>query len=80
MSTARRFFETFNLALGRIIALLIGAVGGLLVYFAIQIWGDSITTVMLCIGLALLAIAAAMLYFRMTFLGFMEFFTPSWWS
>lgn len=80
MSTARRLIETFNLALGRIIALLIGAFGGFLVYVAINIWGDTATTVMLIIGLGLLLIAGAMLYFRMTILGFLELFTPSWWS
>lgn len=80
MSTARRFFETFNLALGRLIALLIGAIGAFLVYVAIHLWGDTATTVMFFIGLAMICVAAAMLYFRMTILGFLEFFTPSWWS
>ena len=80
MSTARRFFETFDLALGRLLALVFGVIGGFLVYAAWHIWGDAPTTIMFCIGLGLLLVAGLMLYYRVTFFGLLEFFAPTWWS
>lgn len=81
MSSARRFFQMFNLALGRLIALLLCVIGGYLVYVALNIWGDGPTWIMFGIGLALLLIAAAMLYWRITFFGILEFFSiGSWWN
>lgn len=73
----RRFFETFNLALGMFVALLIGAVGALLLYVAVSL-GDMFWIG--AIGAFLLLGAAAMLYRRVTILGILDIFarTDSW--
>ena len=71
MSYIRRFFETFNLALGMLIALLIGAVGAFLLYIAVSLgnmfWVGAI-------GVFFLLGAAAMLYLRVTILGILDVF------
>lgn len=72
MTKAQRFFETFNLAFGRLVAVIIGAAGALLVYIAVEAWGSSGALIPGGIGLALLCLAAAMLYWRATFLGILE--------
>lgn len=71
MTKIRRFFETFNLALGMLIALLLGAVGALLLYLAVSL-GDMFWVG--AIGLGLVLIAVAMLYWRVTILRILEFF------
>ena len=71
MSYIRRFFETFNLALGMLIALLIGAVGAFLLYIAVSL-GDMFWVGV--IGAVLVLIALAMLYFRVTILNILAFF------
>lgn len=77
MTKARQFFETFNLALGRLIALLIGAIGVFLLYVAFSLGG---TFWLGAIGLGFVLIAAAMLYWRVTILGILDFFASgaSW--
>jgi len=67
----RTFLETFNLALGVLVALFFGAIGGLLVYLAVSV-GDMVWVGV--IGAALVLIALAMLYFRVTILRIFEFF------
>ncbi len=69
---ARRFFETFKLALGRLVALIVVAMGALLVYAAYLSWSASGPTVMGGIGLALLVLSAARLCWRAIFLGILE--------
>ncbi|NBD29005.1 MAG: hypothetical protein GVY31_03070 [Alphaproteobacteria bacterium] len=81
MPSNSRFFETFDLALGRLIALLLGAIGGFLVYFALHVWGDTATLVTFGIGLVLLFIAGIMLYYRVPVSRVLEFFgVGSWWG
>ncbi|MEM7719544.1 MAG: hypothetical protein AAF222_10085 [Pseudomonadota bacterium] len=70
--TPRSFFETFNLALGRLIAILLGAMGAFLLYLALLL-GDMVWVG--AIGAGLVLIAAAMLYWRMTLLHILEFFS-----
>ncbi len=72
MSYVRRFFETFNLALGMLVALLIGAVGALLLYIAVSL-GDMFWVG--AIGVFFILGAAAMLYLRVTILGILDIFT-----
>lgn len=73
----RRFFETFNLALGMLVALLIGGVGAFLLYIAVSL-GDMVWVG--AIGLGLVLLAAVMLYRRVTILGILEVFSSgaSW--
>lgn len=81
MATLRRFFRTFDLMLGRLIALVLGAIGGFLVYFSWHVWGDTATMITFGIGLGLLLIAALMLYYRVTLFGVLDFFAAgSWWN
>ncbi|MEL7149630.1 MAG: hypothetical protein AAGK71_02790 [Pseudomonadota bacterium] len=77
MSKLRTFFETFNLALGMLLALLIGAVGALLLYLAFSL-SDMVWVGV--IGLVLVVVAAVMLYRRVTILHVLDFFASgsSW--
>ena len=67
----RTFFQTFNLALGMLVALIIGAIGAGLLYLAISL-GDMVWVG--AIGAFFLLGAAAMLYMRVTFLGILDIF------
>ena len=67
----RSFFETFNFALGMLIALILGALGGFLLYLAFSLGGMFWVGV---IGAVLVLIALAMLYFRVTILNILAFF------
>lgn len=81
MSTMRRFFETFDLAFGRLIALALGAVGGFLVYFSWHVWGDTTTLITFAVGVGLLLISSLMIYHRVTFFGVLDCFAVgSWWN
>jgi len=77
MSKLRTFFETFNLALGMLLALVIGAVGALLLYLAFSlsdmVWVGAI-------GLVLVLVAVLMIYRRVTILHVLDFFASgsSW--
>ncbi len=73
----RTFFQTFNLALGMLVALIIAAIGAGLLYLAISL-GDMVWVG--AIGAFLLLGAAAMLYMRVTFLGILDFFSGGSWS
>ena len=75
MTKARQFFETFNLALGRLVALIVGAVGVLALYISWEAWGSSGAMVAAAIGIGLIVLATAMLYWRVTILGIVEFFS-----
>ncbi len=75
--TFRSFLETFNLALGMLIALILGAIGGLLLYLAFSLGGMFWVGV---IGAVLVLMALAMLYFRVTILRILEMFSYSSWS
>ncbi len=77
MTRLRHFVEIFDLALGRLIALFLGAIGGLLIYFSWHTWGDTATLVPFGLGLGLLTITGIMLYCRMTFLGLLGYFAAS---
>lgn len=76
MTKTQRFFETFDLALGRLIAGLLGAAGAFLLYVAWHIWGGPPTVVVIGIGGALVPLSAAMLYCRVTLLRLIAFFAP----
>ena len=69
--TLRSFLETFNLALGMLIALILGAIGAFLLYLAFSL-GDMFWVGV--IGAVLVLIALAMLFFRVTILNILAFF------
>ena len=76
--TLESFFQTFDVALGMLVALVIGAGGGFLLYVALRVWDGMFWPGV--IGLVLVLIAAAMLYWRVTILRIVEFFASgtSW--
>lgn len=81
MNTAVRFLKAFDLALGRLLALILGGLGGFLVYLSVNLWGDTATLIMCGIGVGLLLIAGIMLYRRVTLIGVIDTFTiSSWWN
>ena len=70
--TFRSFLQTFNRALGMLVALIFGAVGAFLLYASWNLW-DGVFW-MSILGLVLVLVAIAMLYWRVTFLRILEFF------
>ena len=80
MSKAKYVFETFDLAIGRGIALLIGGAGGLSLYIGYILREAHNVFWPVVIGLVLLLIAAALLYWRVTLLKIIEVFASgiSW--
>lgn len=74
MTKARRFFEAFDLALGRFIALMFGVAGTLALFIALEARDVQDALLPIGIGLGLLLVAAAMLYRRVTFLNTVQFF------
>ncbi|MEO0702218.1 MAG: hypothetical protein AAFY80_08780 [Pseudomonadota bacterium] len=79
MTKARRCFEVFNLTLGRLIALIPGGAGALALLIAFEAPDLRGALLPAGIGLGLLLVAAAMLYWRFTFLHILEFMA-SWGS
>ena len=70
--SVKSFLQTFDRALGSLVALIFGAVGAGLLYVAWNLW-DGVFW-MAVIGGVLVLIALAMLYWRVTFLRIFEFF------
>ena len=68
--TVKSFLETFNLALGILVALVIGAVGAFLLYVAWHLW-DGVWW-MAVIGGGCVVVALLMLICRVTFLRIIE--------
>lgn len=73
MTRARRYFEVFNLAMGRLIALLLVGAGALAFIIAFEATTLRSALLPTGIGLGLWLVAAAMLYWRFTFLHIVEF-------
>ena len=73
----KTFLQTFNLALGLAVALLIGAIGAGLLYLAFAI-GDMVWVG--AIGAVLLLGGAAMIYRRVTILNIIDFFSGGSWG
>ena len=74
----KTLLQTFNLALGILVALILGAIGGFLIYVAWHLWEGVFW--MAVIGAVLVLIALVMLIWRVTFLRILEFFSFSTWS
>ena len=70
--TLKSFLQTFNLALGILVSLIIGAIGAFLLYVAWHLW-DGVFW-MAVIGGVLVLIALLMLFYRVTFLRILEVF------
>jgi hypothetical protein len=76
--TLKTFLQTFDLVLGMAVALILGAVGGALIYVAWHLWEGVFW--MAVIGTVLVLIALLMLVRRVRFLRILDFFTFSTWS
>ncbi len=74
----KTFFQTFDLALGILVALILGAIGGFLIYVAWHLWEGVFW--MAIIGGVLVLIALLMLIFRVSFLRILDFFTFTTWD
>lgn len=74
MNKSRSFFETFDLALGRFIAFILGGAGALVLFIAFEGRGGEGSLISTGIGLGLLLIAAAIVYWRVTFLDIIQLF------
>ena len=74
----KTFLQTFDLALGMAVALILGAIGGFLIYVAWHLWDGVVW--MAVIGAVLVLIAVLMLVFRVTFLRILDTLTFSTWS
>ncbi|MEL6920139.1 MAG: hypothetical protein AAFO77_03825 [Pseudomonadota bacterium] len=73
MAKGRNFLETFDLAIGRLIALMLGGAGALALLIAFEARDSGDVVLPIGIGVVLLLVAAAMLYWRITFLSIFEF-------
>lgn len=78
MSKLRLFFRTFDLALGILVALILGGIGAFLIYVAWHLWEGVIW--MAVIGGVFVLVALLMLIYRVTFLRFLNFFTFTTWT
>ena len=76
--TLKGFFETFNLALGILVALILGAIGAFLLYVAWSLW-DGVFWIGV-IGGGLVFLSLLMLIWRVTFLRILELFSYSSWN
>ena len=76
--TLKSFLQTFDLALGMAVALILGAIGGFLIYVAWHLWEGVVW--MAVIGAVLILIAVLMVVFRVTFLRILDTLTFSTWS
>ena len=74
----KTFLQTFDLALGMAVALILGAIGGFLIYVAWHLWDGVVW--MAVIGAVLVLIAVLMVVFRVTFLRILDTLTFSTWS
>ena len=74
----KTFLQTFDLVLGMAVALILGAIGGLLIYVAWHLWEGVVW--MAVIGAVLVLIAVLMVVFRVTFLRILDTLTFSTWS
>lgn len=73
MAKRPSIFETFDLAIGRLIALTFAGAGALVLFIAFEARDGRDALLPFGIGVGLLLIAAAMLYWRITFLNIFEF-------
>ena len=74
----KTFLQTFDLVLGMAVALILGAIGGFLIYVAWHLWEGVVW--MAVIGAVLILIAVLMVVFRVTFLRILDTLTFSTWS
>ena len=74
----KTFLQTFDLVLGMAVALVLGAIGGFLIYVAWHLWEGVVW--MAVIGAVLILIAVLMVVFRVTFLRILDTLTFSTWS
>ena len=74
----KTFLQTFDLALGILVALILGAIGGFLIYVAWHLWEGVFW--MAVIGAVLVLIAVLMVVFRVTFLRILDTLTFFTWS
>ena len=74
----KTFLQTFDLVLGMAVALILGAIGGFLIYVAWHLW-DGVFW-MAVIGAVLILIAVLMVVFRVSFLRILDTLTFSTWS
>ena len=74
----KTFLQTFDLVLGMAVALILGAIGGLLIYVAWHLWEGVVW--MAVIGAVLILIAVLTVVFRVTFLRILDTLTFSPWS
>jgi len=75
MTKRRNWFETCDLLIGRLIALIIAGVGALATLIAFEVSDFQDAFLPFVIGLGLLLLAAALLYWRVSFLNMLQFFT-----
>lgn len=73
MAKKLSFLETFDLAIGRIIALIVGGAGALVFSIAFDARDFNDALFPMGIGSGLLLIAAAMFYWRITLINVFEF-------